>query len=153
MIFPLVIDNALQSRGFSNQSLFHVEMLSLVARTASLMDKRQVIKRNVASHCALALNSNASTLAHTTASSITLLVAILKTISSSFGFGYFRVDAHININDKNLALWEPIKKLIFVVQRFRERLGIYFTVRIISPSAPKLRKFSYSLSYSVWTDT
>ncbi|KAL1203921.1 E3 ubiquitin-protein ligase SINA-like 11 [Cardamine amara subsp. amara] len=67
-----------------------------------------------------------------------------------FVLGDFAIDAKINIDDKNLVIWEPMEKLFFVVQCFRERLGVYVTVRSISQSTtPELRKFSYSLSYSV----
>lgn len=53
------------------------------------------------------------------------------------------------MNEKVLVLCEDMEKLLFVVQFFRERYGVYVTVRIIAPSTPKLEKLSYHLSCSV----
>ncbi|KAG7535229.1 Seven-in-absentia protein TRAF-like domain [Arabidopsis thaliana x Arabidopsis arenosa] len=71
-----------------------------------------------------------------------------STIYSSI-WGYSSVDLRININEKVFVLWESLQKLLFVVQCFKERHGVYVTVRRIAPSASELKKFSYCLSYSI----
>ncbi|XP_023633444.1 E3 ubiquitin-protein ligase SINA-like 11 [Capsella rubella] len=55
----------------------------------------------------------------------------------------------INVNEKVLVLYENMEKLLFVVQCFKERLGVYLTLRSIAPSTPKLEKYSFWLSSSV----
>ncbi|XP_019086987.1 PREDICTED: E3 ubiquitin-protein ligase SINA-like 11 [Camelina sativa] len=54
----------------------------------------------------------------------------------------------ININEKVLVLYEDMEKLLFVVQCFKERHGVYITLRSIASLTPK-EKISYWLSSSV----
>ncbi|XP_010444133.1 PREDICTED: E3 ubiquitin-protein ligase SINA-like 11 [Camelina sativa] len=54
----------------------------------------------------------------------------------------------ININEKVLVLYEDMEKLLFVVQCFREKQGVYVTLRSIASSTPK-EKISYWLSCNV----
>ncbi|ANM69719.1 Protein with RING/U-box and TRAF-like domain [Arabidopsis thaliana] len=71
-----------------------------------------------------------------------------STIVSS-KWGYSTVDVLINIKEKVSVLWESRQKLLFVVQCFKERHGVYVTVRRIAPPASEFKKFSYRLSYSI----
>ncbi|CAH2079916.1 unnamed protein product [Thlaspi arvense] len=57
--------------------------------------------------------------------------------------------AKFNIRDKILVKEECRMTLLFAVQCFREPYGVYVTVSCIAPSAPRLGKFSYDISYTV----
>ncbi|EOA17204.1 hypothetical protein CARUB_v10005477mg [Capsella rubella] len=55
----------------------------------------------------------------------------------------------MEISKKILILRGLVKKLVFVVQCFKEPYGVYVTISCIAPSAPEVGKFSYHLSYIV----
>ncbi|EOA22439.1 hypothetical protein CARUB_v10003085mg [Capsella rubella] len=55
----------------------------------------------------------------------------------------------MNIKKKIKIKVDSSKKLLFVVQCFREPYGVCVTVSCIAPSAPEIGKFSYHLSYTV----
>ncbi|CAH8383717.1 unnamed protein product [Eruca vesicaria subsp. sativa] len=53
----------------------------------------------------------------------------------------------MNISDEVLIANEPLNKLLFAVQCFRESFGVYVTVRCIAPSIRGVGQFLYRLVY------
>ncbi|XP_019086484.1 PREDICTED: E3 ubiquitin-protein ligase SINA-like 7 [Camelina sativa] len=64
-----------------------------------------------------------------------------------FSFGAPR-HVRMPINDKIFVLLTIEKKVLFVLQCFREPKGVYVAVNCIAPLAPEVEKFSYRISYS-----
>ncbi|CAN8323452.1 unnamed protein product [Cochlearia groenlandica] len=67
--------------------------------------------------------------------------------STFFALGESR-NVEMHIEDKVLVVTTLEKKILFLVQCFKESDGIYVTVNCIAPMSPEVEKFSYRISYS-----